>query len=126
MEYSDSSNDSDYVYESAPDSGSDDEPCDDVGGDDIEWEFSALDEVTVENTIKGKMEKMVNLYSCCACGKPESRQKLNSFLQNLENMDMEHRRLCLMTSLALLRTMCSTTAMRERFTYILPVAGILS
>jgi hypothetical protein len=57
MEYGDSSNDSDYVYESAPDSGSDDEPCDDVGGDVIEWEFSTLDEVLVENIINGKNGK---------------------------------------------------------------------
>jgi hypothetical protein len=120
---SENSDDSDYVYESAPDSGSADEACDDVGDEVAEWELSALDEVSEEGTINEKMEKVVELCSCSACGEPASRQKLSLFLQNLENMDKEQRRLCLMTSLAMLRTTCSTKAMRKRFTYVLPVAG---
>jgi hypothetical protein len=120
-----SSEDSDYVYESQLDSGSDVEPCNDLGDDidDDDVEYCALEEIADEPSIKESLDKIIQSCSCSSSCVDKSQQKLIVFLQNISNMHKEQQRLSLMTSLAMLRAMCSDTAKRKRFAFQLPIVG---
>jgi hypothetical protein len=124
MEYNNDC-DSDYEYQSSLESDEELEPCEEVGSDVDDMEYSALDHVLVHETIQQKVVKILAACTCSSNCVEDSQQKVAIFLQNLDNMDKEQSRLCLMTSLAMLRTMASDKAKRKRFAYQLPIVGIV-